>query len=34
MESPVAAPVAGTVRAIKAVPGTLANAGQLLVVIE
>ena len=34
MESPIAAPVAGVVKAIKAVQGQLAGAGALLLVIE
>ncbi len=34
MESPVLAPVAAVVKAVKAEQGTLANAGGLLVVLE
>lgn len=34
MESPVAAPVGGVVKAIVAEQGTLATGGQLLLVIE
>jgi biotin carboxyl carrier protein len=34
MESPVAAPVTGVVKAIKAEQGSLAAAGALLVVLE
>jgi biotin carboxyl carrier protein len=34
MESPIQAPVAGTVKAVKAVQGGMTHAGALLVVVE